>query len=337
MPRAVVLPSPFPEMPELPEVETIARGLHRLLRGRRMAHVRLGKTDFIESPGRLLSALPGASIAGVRRYGKYLLLDLVPRGSSARDCLLIHLGMTGRLTLDLATDSVPAHTHVRIALDDGDELRLNDIRRFGRVRLLGGEALGSFLARLGDDPLEIREREFLELVRRRRGRIKALLLDQRRIRGLGNIYADEILWVARIHPARTAASLSRAQAGGLWRAMRRVLAQAIRFRGSSVANYVDALGRPGGYQRRHNVYRREGKRCPRCRSAIRRVQVAGRSSCFCPACQPGEGSEGRDASGVRDGLPGGRLRRPAKAERKSVRPTRRARRARARRPARRAA
>jgi len=273
-------------MPELPEVETIARGLRRRLRGRRIVALWLGKTDFIENPAQLLSALPGSLIVGVRRHGKYLLLDLKHAGSGARGCLLVHLGMTGRLTFHRSSDSIAPHTHMRIALNRGGEFRLNDVRRFGRVSLLGPEALERHLACLGVDPLEISEEDFFELLRRRRRQIKALLLDQRRVRGLGNIYVDESLWRARIHAAQSAAGLSGKQARRLWRAIRAILSQAIRLRGSSVANYVDVWGRPGEYQFRHRVYRREGKPCTRCGTAVRRMQVAGRSSYFCPRCQP---------------------------------------------------
>jgi formamidopyrimidine-DNA glycosylase len=291
----------FTKMPELPEVETIARGLRAPLGGRRIMGVRLGKTDFMEEPARLLRELPGSQIAEVRRYGKYLLLDLEVMGQCRslppddRACLLLHLGMTGQLTLGDPAGPVARHTHLRMALDDGRELRLNDVRRFGSVRLLGPAELESWLARLGLDPLEAREEDFSELLGRSRARIKALLLDQGRIRGLGNIYTDESLWSARIHPARRAASLSRSEAHRLWKAIRSVLTQAIRLRGSSVANYVDAQGQPGEYQRRHRVYGRQGKRCARCGSTILRIAIAGRSSCFCPRCQPLVGRAGRNA------------------------------------------
>ncbi len=278
-------------MPELPEVETVARGLRAQLAGRRILGVRLGKTDFIDDPAALERDLPGSLIEGVDRYGKFLLLRLGPRNAangaaSLRSCLVVHLGMTGRLTPQLPDQPVAPHTHAFFALDDGRELRYTDIRRFGRLALLPATALEGFLGRLGLDPLEATGKEFRQRLAGRRAMIKALLLDQRVLRGMGNIYADETLWRARIHPARHAARLTAEQVTRLLDSIRKVLSAAIRLRGSSVSNYVDAEGQPGKYQRRHRVYRREEKACPRCGVKIRRVIVAGRSSYFCPRCQP---------------------------------------------------
>ncbi|SRR5712692_10584316 len=274
-------------MPELPEVETVARGLRRSLRGRRIVSVRLGKTDFIDDPAALERDLPGTRIESVARYGKFLLLHLGPRnGAGARSCFVIHLGMTGQLTPRKAEEPVARHTHALFLLDDGRELRYTDIRRFGRLALVPETALEGFLSRLGADPLEATEDEFRQRLAGRRARIKALLLDQHVFRGMGNIYADESLWRARIHPERHAARLTREQVTRLHRTIREVLSAAIRLRGSSVSNYIDADGRPGEYQRRHRVYRREGEFCYRCGEKIRCIVVAGRSSYFCPHCQP---------------------------------------------------
>ncbi len=274
-------------MPELPEVETVARGLREQITGRRIVAVRLGKTDFIDDPAALERDLPGARIESVARHGKFLLLRLEPSGGNGgRLSLLIHLGMTGQLAPRPPEYPIAAHTHVFFALDDGRELRYTDIRRFGRLALVAEAQLEKIIGPLGADPLEISAEDFRARLAGRQAMIKALLLDQRFLRGMGNIYADESLWRARIHPARHAARLTLEEARQLRRAIRDVLAAAIRFRGSSVSNYVDAEGQPGSYQQRHRVYQREGKKCFRCGAKIRRMIVAGRSSHFCPRCQP---------------------------------------------------
>ena len=274
-------------MPELPEVETVARGLRAVLPGRRILGVRLGTTDFIEDPAALERDLPGSRIGGVRRYGKFLLLDLESsNGSARRSSLLIHLGMTGQIVTCPPEARVAPHTHAFFALDDGRELRYTDIRRFGSIRLLSDGAGETALGSLGLDPLEATEAEFLAQLRGRRARIKALLLDQHVLRGMGNIYTDESLWRARIHPMRLGANLKDDELRRLYRAVRHVLTEAIRWRGSSISDYVDSQGRKGWFQQRHRVYQRKGKKCFRCGAAIRREIVAGRSSYFCPHCQP---------------------------------------------------
>ncbi|HXQ25035.1 MAG TPA: bifunctional DNA-formamidopyrimidine glycosylase/DNA-(apurinic or apyrimidinic site) lyase [Candidatus Acidoferrales bacterium] len=274
-------------MPELPEVETVARGLRAVLPGRRILGVRLGKTDFIEDPAALERDLPGSRINSVRRYGKFLLLDLEsPKGNAGSFSLLIHLGMTGQLVTCPPEARVAPHTHAFLSLDDGRELRYTDIRRFGSIRVLANGSGEVVLGSLGLDPLEATQEEFLGQLRGRRARIKALLLDQHVLRGMGNIYTDESLWRARIHPMRLGANLKGEELRRLYRAVRDVLTQAIRWRGSSISDYVDSEGRKGTFQQRHRVYQRKGKKCFRCGAAIRRAIVAGRSSYFCPRCQP---------------------------------------------------
>jgi formamidopyrimidine-DNA glycosylase len=180
---------------------------------------------------------------------------------------------------------VAPHTHAFLSLDDGRELRYTDIRRFGRMAILPEAEQAAVLGPLGLEPLEASEQEFAARMGARRARVKALLLDQHVLRGMGNIYTDESLWRARIHPARLGASLKRDEMRRLCRSVRGVLTEAIRLRGSSVSNYVDSGGQPGEFQLRHRVYQREGKKCMRCGTAIRRMIVAGRSSYFCPQCQ----------------------------------------------------
>jgi formamidopyrimidine-DNA glycosylase len=281
-------------MPELPEVETVARGLRRTILGRRIVSVALGKTDFIDDPVALEQHLPGRQIEAVERYGKFMLLRLsaaastghvTTNGDKARASLLVHLGMTGQIAPSPAARPREKHTHVCLLLDDGRELRYTDARRFGRIAYLTETPLAEELLGFGADPLEVSSEEFVSRICGRRARIKALLLDQSVLRGVGNIYADESLWRAKIHPARLGEQLSKEHAGTLRRALQEILQKAIVMRGSSISNFLDAEGEPGDYQRHHRAYGREGKACHRCKSAIRRGIVAGRSSYFCPKCQ----------------------------------------------------
>src|ERR1700686_2641025 len=279
-------------MPELPEVETVARGLQKSIAGRRIVSVRLGKTDFIDDPAALEQHLPGRQIEAVERYGKFMLLRLSARASAVENgdaeaaSLLVHLGMTGQLAPCAAAQPWAKHTHVWFELDDGRELRYTDPRRFGRMAYLTGAGLAQELTAFGADPLLVSVEEFASLIRSRDAQIKALLLNQSVLRGVGNIYADESLWRAKIHPMRRGAELSKKQAQVLRRVLQDVLRKAILARGSSISDFLDAEGQPGEYQRHHRAYGREGKRCYRCRATIRRAIVAGRSSYFCPKCQP---------------------------------------------------
>lgn len=281
-------------MPELPEVETVARGLQRTIVGRRILSVRLGKTDFIDDPAALEQHLPGRRIESVERYGKFMLLRLssangapaASNGDAAPAALLVHLGMTGNIAPNPAAQPCEKHTHACFLLDDDRELRYSDPRRFGRLAYLAGDALTEELREFGADPLEIGVDDFVQRTRSHRARIKALLLDQGFLRGVGNIYADESLWRAKIHPALLGSKLSKPRAATLHRALREVLQKAIVLRGSSISDFRDAEGQPGEYQRHHRAYGREGKPCYRCGARIRRAIVAGRSSYFCPRCQP---------------------------------------------------
>jgi formamidopyrimidine-DNA glycosylase len=279
-------------LPELPEVETVVRGLQALLPGRRITAIRLGKTDFIDDPAKLEEILPGSQILNVRRHGKFIVL-LLERSSmhrisgslAARFHFIVHLGMTGRLIVLPPSMPSALHTHAWISLDNERELRYIDPRRFGRMLVLPEAQSESVLGPLGTDPLEITVEKFQERLAAKRARIKAVLLDQRVFRGMGNIYTDESLWRARIHPASLASGLKREEVIRLHRAMRQILVEAIRLGGSSISDYVNAEGMPGEFQIRHRVYQREGKKCRRCGATIRRVIVAGRSSYFCPRCQ----------------------------------------------------
>jgi formamidopyrimidine-DNA glycosylase len=276
-------------MPELPEVETVARGLQREVAGRKILSVTLGKTDFMDDPESIEKELPGRTILRVQRYGKFLLLRLAATEHAAESeegtALLVHLGMTGSLMPRPISEPPAKHTHVVMLLDDGRELRFTDPRRFGRMAYLSGARLRGELQRFGADPLEADLTEFTRRIQARRARIKALLLDQTVLRGVGNIYADESLWKARIHPAQLGARLKPGQVQRLYISLREILRKAIALHGSSISDFLDADGVPGEYQRHHRVYDREGKVCARCKTQIRRVIVAGRSSYFCPQCQ----------------------------------------------------
>jgi formamidopyrimidine-DNA glycosylase len=294
-------------MPELPEVETVVRGLQKSVIGRKILSVWIGKSDFIDNPAEF-TRLSGQKIAAIERFGKFMLLRLTngegvgvteagsavavaePASSGKREgyaaSLLVHLGMTGQIAPSAADIPLEKHTHVSFTLDDGRELRYTDARRFGRMAYLTADLLAKEVAGAGADPLEVSAAEFTERVRSRNARIKALLLDQSVFRGVGNIYADESLWRAKIHPARVGAKLSVKEAETLRRVLQEILNRAIVMRGSSISDFLDANGEPGEYQRHHRAYGREGKPCYRCRTPIRRVIVAGRSSYFCPKCQP---------------------------------------------------
>jgi formamidopyrimidine-DNA glycosylase len=256
--------------------------------------VRLGKTDFIDDPVALEEHLPGRRIEVIERFGKFMLLRLSAaasdagldaNGDAAPAALLVHLGMTGQLAPSSAAQPSNKHTHVFLTLDDGRELRYTDARRFGRMAYLTEVPLAEELRAFGADPLEVNATEFAARIRTRSARIKALLLNQSVLRGVGNIYADESLWRAKIHPARLGNRLSAREAETLRKALQDILKKAIVMRGSSISDFLDADGEPGEYQRRHRAYGREGERCYRCRTLIRRIIVAGRSSYFCPKCQ----------------------------------------------------
>jgi formamidopyrimidine-DNA glycosylase len=282
-------------MPELPEVETVARGLRLTVLGRRILSVTLRKTDFIDDPSLIERHLPGRRIEAVERYGKFMLLRLsaaqgeehFANGDSASAALLVHLGMTGHIASTAVAEPWEKHTHAGFALDDGRELRYTDARRFGRLAYLSEALLPAELEGFGADPLEVTAEEFATRIRSRHSRIKALLLNQTVLRGVGNIYADESLWRAKIHPAKLGASINKKQAAVLHRALQAILKKAIVMRGSSIANFVDGEGKPGEYQQHHRAYGREGEKCYRCGAIIRRAIVAGRSSHFCPKCQIG--------------------------------------------------
>jgi formamidopyrimidine-DNA glycosylase len=272
-------------VPELPEVETVVRDLRPRLAGRRIASV-----EASERPLRKLwvtawgSALIGRRIRRVRRRGKWIIAGL--------ECglqLVFHLGMTGQLVVVPVKEPRLPHTHLVFALDGAaEELRFRDIRRFGSALLFGsaGEVRQFFDdGDLGPEPFDLDPKYWRQRLAGTRRCLKAVLLDQRVVAGVGNIYADESLFVARLHPARRGNDLSPTEAGRLRKAIGSVLTYAIEKRGSSIRNYVGGSGRKGEYQNEFRVYGRTGEPCVRCGSPITGIRLAGRSTHFCPHCQ----------------------------------------------------
>ncbi len=271
-------------MPELPEVETIVRCLRPHLTGLRIEGLRVLLPALIREKERPhFEGLAGARIIALRRRGKMILIDC-----SGGRSLLFHLKMTGRLVVCPKKTPPDKHTHLIISFRrSGRDLRFQDIRKFGFVRLVetSRAAEAAELRRLGPEPFDLDAAGFRELLAGRHGRIKPLLLNQNVVAGIGNIYADEILFAARIHPQSEVQSLSRRSIVRLWRAVPLILEKAIRFKGTSVRDYRDGEGLEGAFQNHLCVYGREALPCPRCGRAIRRLRISGRSSFFCPSCQ----------------------------------------------------
>ncbi len=300
-------------MPELPEVETIARGLAKRVTGDVVESVWLGKKkEPLKSPATEIAAtLEHSRIADVRRIGKHIVFDLdrsddvgrtllsgkagklkPPRPRSKRKLpeppwksptaqWIVHLGMTGRMQVCEPQTEVEKHTHAILRLSSGRELRFVDPRRFGRLSV----APAADFEATGIEPLEIDLDPFVALFRGRKTPIKSALLNQKLLRGVGNIYADESLFRAGIRPRRRAATISLEQLAELHTSVKEVLREAIALGGSSISDYVDANGDEGFFQLQHRVYGREGEPCLVCKTPIKRLVIAGRSSHYCPNCQ----------------------------------------------------
>lgn len=271
-----------PLVPELPEVETIARGLATAVTGKTIAAAKVTLDKVVSpEPRRFARQIIGERIVGVGRRGKYVVMAL----ESGR-ALVVHLRMTGQLVVRPAgtTEAYP-YTHVRLEFSDGTLLCFADVRTFGRMRLVGPEE--PWAAEVGLEPLsdEFSLERFSGLLARRTTPVKVFLLDQRRIAGIGNIYACEALWEARIRPNRPAGSLSRPARARLHAAIGSVLRKAIEMRGTSVDDYVDAEGLRGGFQNELSIYGRDGKACPRCGTTIVRTVIAQRGTWWCRSCQ----------------------------------------------------
>lgn len=272
-------------MPELPEVETVRRSLEPLLIGRTIitAHIYYGGIIKKPTPTEFKEDIKGLKFEGLNRRGKYLLCEL-----SGGKTLIIHLRMTGRLTVAAQDEPLAKHTHLVFDLDNSSELRFNDVRKFGLVYLVDKnhyEEAGG-LATLGPEPLD-QNFTVQELTRRLAGKktnLKAFLLNQQQIAGLGNIYADEALFAAGLHPERKTYSLSQAEIERLYHSLRNTLQEGIEFRGTSFRDYVDGTGAKGGFQERLKVYGKAGQKCD-CGSLLLKKTVAGRTTVFCPQCQ----------------------------------------------------
>src|SRR5882724_3003414 len=283
-------------MPELPEVETIARGLALRVKGDVIESVWLGSKPepLKSSAAEIADTLESKKILDVRRVGKHIVFDLerscgdgaLPRPKRGKTPppqnqaqWIVHLGMTGRMLVCSADEEIAKHTHAIAKLASGRELRFVDPRRFGRLSVTHG------FAAAGSEPLEVELEKFVKLFHGRKTPIKSALLNQKLLSGVGNIYADESLFRSGIRPKRRAASLSKEDLRRLYLALREVLKEAIAMGGSSVADYVDSDGEEGFFQLQHRVYGREAEPCLVCKTPIKRIVIGGRSSHYCPKCQ----------------------------------------------------
>jgi formamidopyrimidine-DNA glycosylase len=274
-------------MPELPEVETLRRGLERHAVGRRITIVELIHSGVIAGSCRdFAGAVRGGRIDAVERKGKVLAVRFVPSRQRAPLYLVVRLGMTGQFLVMPRAEPLQPHTHLRLVLDNGvREIRYRDARRFGRLRCVSRNELEEILSGLGPDAREITFEQFRQALRNRTAPIKSWLLNQQFLSGVGNIYADESLFAARIHPLTPAGKLSLPAARHLHRAVKRVLDRAVAFQGTTFRDYRDAEGRMGRFWDKLQVYQRTSEPCRRCRRPIRRIVVGGRSTHFCPHCQ----------------------------------------------------
>ena len=271
-------------MPELPEVETIRRSLDPQLKNRMIAGGEVFFPKLIENmtPETFLNQVSGQEVVRLERRGKYLIIHLADQ-----KVIVVHLRMTGQLIMEDPCAPIGKATHLRLRFTDGLELRYKDQRKFGRVWLMPVEELTGFFSKMGPEPLgEDFTAEILEQrLCRHRLAIKKALLNQEILAGMGNIYADEALFLAEIHPARETHTLSETERKKLYDAIRQVLNEGIRHRGTTKRDYCDGEGKPGSYQEQLRVYGRKGQACPRCGSMIVKMTLGGRGTHFCPLCQ----------------------------------------------------
>jgi formamidopyrimidine-DNA glycosylase len=269
-------------MPELPEVETIANGLNKRVAGDRIDSVWVGnKPEPLKSSAAEISAaLEGAQVERVRRVGKHIVFDLGPAKAAGGSQWIVHLGMTGRMLVAAPETETPKHTHLVAKLASGRELRFIDPRRFGRLEVRQTSFSGP-----GSEPLNIDPEEFAQLFHASKAPIKAALLNQKLLHGVGNIYADEALFRAYIRPRRRANTLTKPELRKLHVSLQKVLHAAIAAGGSSISDYVDADGEAGFFQIQHRAYGREGKPCLTCKTPIKKIVVGGRGTHYCPKCQ----------------------------------------------------
>jgi formamidopyrimidine-DNA glycosylase len=275
-------------MPELPEVETVVKGLRPLIADKIVTAVEIREENMIAYPEDNIEAfrdsLIGSKIEAVNRRGKYIIIEL-----STDKNMVIHLRMTGKLLVKEVKEFRDKHTHVIFSLNDGQEIRFNNIRKFGRVYLIDKnhpEQAGG-LADLGPEPLsdELTVGDFKKLFENRRALMKSLLLNQHFIAGIGNIYADEILFRSEVRPDRTADTLTEAEKEAIYHNMREILKKGIIYGGTSFSDYVNAFGEKGSFQEELRVHQRQGEECYECGTIIEKIKISGRSTYFCPQCQ----------------------------------------------------
>lgn len=266
-------------MPELPEVETIKRELEKAILGKKIAKVSILNPKVIKepSPARFQKILAGVKIKKILRKAKLLIIEL-----SNGKFLAIHLKMTGQLIYPGKTSKL---ARVIFKLSNGKNLDFNDGRLFAELRLIDDWKKLKFIQSLGPEPFDLPLGKFKEMLQRRKTKIKPLLLDQTFIAGIGNIYANEALFRAKIDPSRPANSLSNKEQESLFKEIKETLKEAIRHKGSSVDQYVQLSGENGSYAKYHKVYDREGKACLKCKTPVRRMSLGGRGTYFCPHCQ----------------------------------------------------
>jgi len=275
-------------MPELPEVETVVKGLRPIVEDKKITDVEIRVEDLIGYPedniDKFKEELIGSSICAVDRRGKYIIFEL-----DIDKNMIIHLRMTGKLLVSEVEKYRDKHTHVIFSLDDGQEIRFNNVRKFGRIYLIDPdhpEQAGGF-AELGPEPLseDLSLEKFKQLFENRRGIIKSLLMNQKFIAGIGNIYADEILFLSGIRPDRTADTLTDMEKEKIYFNMRDILTKGILYGGTTFSDYVNAFGQEGSFQVELRVYQKEGEECFKCGAPIERTKIGGRSTYYCPKCQ----------------------------------------------------
>lgn len=273
-------------MPELPEVETIKRGLLERVKGKKVKKVSIKNPKCISfpSPGEFKERIEGRVFREINRKGKYLIIEL-----DSGENLVFHLKLTGRILYSPEEGKEFEYVRVIFAFEEGDELSFTDIRGFGSIWLIPDKEFDKIpgLESLGPEPLEedFTLESFQKMLKSKRGKIKVLLMDQTFLAGVGNIYAQEALFLAGIHPERPSSSLTSKEVKKLYDSLRFVLTEAIQYRGSSVDAYVDVEGRKGNYEEKLRVYGKEGGLCPSCSTPIRKITISGRGTYFCPRCQ----------------------------------------------------
>lgn len=270
-------------MPELPEVENVGRALRENLLNRRLTGLKIGFAGILgQSAAATRRALVGRTLDGVHRHGKYLILNFSD-GKSPDSHLMIHLRMTGQIFI---LENYVPDKHVHLTFDfDGLPVHYRDIRKFGRLDLVDDATSPSVIKHVGPDMLLVRFKEWHQRISHRKAPIKALLLDQGIASGLGNIYVDETLFLAGIHPLSRPVDLSEEQLHRVWKRAKEVLRHSIKHGGTTFLNFTNFHGEPGNFKQELLVYGRAGKECSQCGTVIEGVRIAGRSSCFCPECQ----------------------------------------------------